>query len=82
MNLSTKTGEGGAEVCCAFSVDIDGDVVDLEVNFDGENILKALSFEQIEALEMECFAHYMAEAEQSNTDAAIDHHLDKQGEYT
>ena len=80
MNLSTKTGEGGAQVNCAFSVDIDGDVVDLVVNFDGENILTALSFEQIEALEMECFAHYMAEADQSNTDAAIERHLSTKDE--
>ena len=77
MNIVTKTGEGGAEVECAFSVDIDGDVVDLQVKFGVENILTALSFEQIEQLEMECFAHYTDEAKQSNADAAIQRHLDK-----
>ena len=82
MNLTTTTGEGGAEVDCTFTVNSDGEVDGLEVNFDGKDILTALSSDQIEALEIECFDHYMAGADQSNTDAAIERHLDKQGEYT
>ena len=75
MNLLTKTGEGGAEVNCTFNVDSDGDVIDLEVGFKGVDIFNALSESQVEALESQCFKHYMDEAKQSNTDAAIERHL-------
>ena len=75
MILLTKTGEGGAAVVCIFDVNSDGEVDGLKVEFKGNDILDALSLEQVEEIDRKCFKHYMDEADQSNADAAIERHL-------
>lgn len=66
-NISTTTGEGRAIVDCSYSVDSDGDIEDLKVNYHGLNIIKALTEEQVNDIEAECLATYL---EQCKEDAA------------
>lgn len=70
MNLLTTTGEGRAIVQCDFSVDSDGDIEDMQVMFNGVNIIDALTEEQRTEIESQCLTDYLATCEDEKAEAA------------
>jgi hypothetical protein len=71
-NHMTRVGEGRAIVNCTFDIDSDGDVENLKVELEGVNIFDSLTEDQVNDLEAECYAAYVAEAKEQADDYKIE----------
>ena len=72
----TTIGEGDAPVTCRYHFDIDGDLEELMVMFNGVDIVDALTIQQLDKIEAECRAAAEADYEESKDDARIENYIE------
>lgn len=74
----STTGEGGAVVECRWDFSNDGDIESLQVWMGATDIFKALTLDQILALEEDCQAAAKTRYQEDMADAAINRFLSNQ----
>ena len=70
------TGEGDASIICHYDFDIDGDLEELKVMFNGVDIVDALTLQQVNKIEAECRVAAEADYEESKDDARIENYIE------